>query len=251
MNWLFLVIMAILIVNTLIGRKVGMVKMVFSLCSMVVALGLTALIHPLVNNWMMSNGKLYESVANKIAVVLLKEKDDAVDIDFEEKQESSEQMGQEPATTAEEESYIDKLQLPQVLKKSLLENKTVNSYKEMAVNNIKQYICHYLAGVVVKALSFIVTFILAFAIIWVLSFSLNLISKLPVLNQINKTAGACAGLLQGLVMVWIFFLIVTVLGGTLFGRNTLEMIEGNAVLSFIYDHNLLLKFVTGATKLVP
>jgi hypothetical protein len=254
MNWLMVVVVVILAGNALIGRKVGLIRMVFSLCSMVVALLLTIIMNPLVNSWMVKNGNFYESVANKIEVIL--EGKEAGDENIERGEDSKvvdkikEQMDSEKITKKEEASYIEKLQLPKSLKKSLQENNTISTYKSMAIDNFKQYISRYLAGVVVKALSFVVTFIIILVILWILSFSLNLISKLPILNQINKTTGAFAGLLHGLILVWIFFLVMTVFGGTIFGQNILGMIESSKMLSFIYNNNFLLRFITGVPGLV-
>jgi len=88
------------------------------------------------------------------------------------------------------------------------------------------------------------------AFLWALCIALDLISKLPLLNGVNKTAGLLAGLLHGLVIVWVFFLIITVFGGTKIGQQALEMIGESEILSFIYNNNLLLKFITSATKML-
>ena len=100
----------------------------------------------------------------------------------------------------------------------------------------------------INALAFIVTFIVILIILWLVFAALNLISKLPVLNSMNKTAGFLAGAVQGLVIVWVLFILLTVFGGTTFGRDALQMIGENEALSFIYNNNLLLRYVIGITE---
>ena len=46
MNWLLIVVIGIIIMNALIGRKVGLIKIVFSLFSFIIALLLTTWISP-------------------------------------------------------------------------------------------------------------------------------------------------------------------------------------------------------------
>ena len=230
MNWLLIVVLAILIVNALIGRKVGFIKIVFSLFSLIIALLLTTWISPTVNDLMRGNEKLYGLVIDKVDKLL--------------------PFAEEEATkTNEQLSYIEKLPVPKSIKKTLIENNNTKIYKTLAVNSFREYIRNYLASVFINTFAFILTFIVIIALLWVISIALNLISKLPILNQINKTAGLLAGFVQGLLIVWIFFLIITVLGGTELGREGLKMIEENEMLSFLYNNNFFLGFITSAAKL--
>lgn len=229
MNWLLIAVLAILIVNALIGRKVGFIKIVFSLCSLIITLILTTWISPMVNDVMRGNEKFYDLVIDKVEVLL----------PFEE----------EDTKTNEQVSYIEELPMPQSIKDTLIENNNTDIYKTLAVNNFKEYVSNYLASVVINAMAFIFTFIVILILLWVISIALNLISKLPILNQINKTAGMLAGFIQGLIIVWIFFLVITVFGGTEWGQEALMMVEQSEILGFVYNNNYLLSFITSAAKM--
>jgi len=236
MNWLLLVVLVILVGNALIGRKVGFIKTVFSLCSMIVAIFLTVLISPTVNDLMKGNEKFYSYVEEKAGKI--------VQAEAEETNEEAEETKDEA-----ENLSIGKLPLPQSIKDTLIKNKDSKVNGILAAGGLKDYIAKYLANIIIKALAFIVTFIIILILLWAICFALNIISKLPILNSINKTAGLLAGLVHGLVIVWIFFILLTVFGGTGFGQDTLKMIGESQVLSFIYNNNLLLRFVTSATKI--
>lgn len=237
MNWLLFVVLAILIGNALIGRKVGFVKTVFSLCSMIVAIVLTLLISPTINDLMKGNEKFYNYIEDKVGKI--------VQAEAKETEEEAKETKNE-----EEIKFIGKLPLPQSIKDTLTKNKDSKENGILSSGGLKDYIVKYLAEVIIKALAFTVTFIIILILLWAICFALNLISKLPILNSVNKTAGLLAGLVHGLVIVWIFFILLTVFGGTLFGQDTLKMIGENEILSFIYNNNLLLRFVTSATKLI-
>ena len=230
MNWLLIVVLAILVVNCLIGMKVGFIKTVFSLCSMIIAVILTIWLSPYVNNFMRGNEKIYDGISSKVEKML--------------------PFSAEEAATGDQNSLIEGLALPQSIKNSLIENNKVDVYKELAISSFKDYVSNYLTGVIINAMAFIITFVIILIILWVISISLDIISKLPLLKQINKTAGLLAGLVHGLVLVWIFFILLTVFGSTELGQKAMQTIGESQILSFIYNNNYLLKFITNITKII-
>lgn len=230
MNWLLVVVLIILLGNAIIGMKVGFIKTVFSLVSLILALILTIWISPMVKNYMMNNEKFYNGIATKVEKLL--------------------PFGEEEIIEEEQPEAIEELSVPKSIKEGLLKNNTVESYKEMAITSFKQYVSRYLTGVIINSLSFITTFIAIQLLLWVIFMALDLISKLPLLNQVNKTAGLLAGLVHGLILVWLFFILMNVFGGTAFGHSVMKLVGENEVLSIIYNNNILLKFITGATKII-
>ena len=230
MNWLLIVVLVIIAGNALMGLKVGFIKTVFSLVSLILALILTVWISPTVKDFMRGNEKFYGNVVQQVEKVL----------PFKE----------DAAKITNQETYINQLPLPGSLKDSLVKNNTADVYGALAINSFQEYITNYVANIIINALAFIVTFIVILIALWVLSNLLNIISMLPVLRQINKAAGFAAGLLHGLVVIWLLFVLLTVFGGTGFGQNAFRMIEESKILSIIYNNNLLLLFITSATKIL-
>lgn len=232
MSWLLIAVLAILAVNALYGFKKGLIRTIFSFCSLLVAIVLTIWINPMVGDMMKNNDKFYNGVIQKVEKML------------------PDQNGEENRKdNGNKSTYINKLPFPKSLKRTLMKNES--DYRDMAFNSFRDYISHYVAGIIINALAFILTFAIMTAILWAACFMLNIISKLPILNQINKLAGMMAGLLQGLVIVWIFFILLTVLGSTKFGQDTLRMIGKDDILSLIYNNNILLGFITGAKTFLP
>ena len=86
-------------------------------------------------------------------------------------------------------------------------------------------------------------FLIASIGVAILCFTLDIISKLPVLHQINTLSGALVGALEGLVLVWIGFIIFTMLGSTAFGQEALGLITESELLSYLYNNNILSKSI--------
>lgn len=230
MNILLIIVLAILIVNALIGMKAGLIKTVFSLFSIIIAVVLTIWVSPYINNFMKNTDKIHDGISSQVVKML----------PFSEKEGVEENQN----------DLIEELSLPQSIKDSLIKNNTAEVYKEMAIDNFQEYVSNYLTGVIINAMAFIITFVVVMIFLWIIFAALDLISKLPLLNQINKTAGLVAGLVHGLVIVWIFFIFITVFGSTELGQKALEMIGQDQTLSFIYNNNYFLKFITNITKII-
>lgn len=221
MNWLLILVLAVIIINAWIGKRVGLIKIVFSLFSFIISLLITTWVNPEINSILKKNETFYNNVYDKVEEML----------DLEDKD------------TSDQDETIDKLPLPKSIKETLKRN------KEKQEENIKAYIITQVTGIVINAISYILTFATVFIALWVLSIALKIISKLPIINQINKLTGFIVGGLQGLIMVWILFLLITVIGGTELGKSAFEQIEESAFLSYLYDKNLLLNIVMGVVKL--
>ena len=96
---------------------------------------------------------------------------------------------------------------------------------------------------IINAIAFVISLILAIIGLIVLCFALNLLTKLPLLKQVNTTAGLAIGLVEGVLVVWILFVILTMFAGSEFGSKALALISENPLLNFLYKNNLVSKFI--------
>lgn len=226
MNWILIAVLGIIGVLGYLGLKKGFIKMVFSLVSTVVALLVAMLFSPVVAEMMKNNEAIVGFFDDKIGMI--------VDFTPEEAEEESE-SGQA--------SLIDSLPLPEIVKDSLKENNTVDDYVELQAQNFEEFVRRRITNVIINALAFVITLILAVIALVILCNALNLIAKLPLLRQINTVAGLAAGAAEGLLLVWVLFAVLTMFGGTEFGRDALSMIAENPLLDYLYKNNLVSKFI--------
>lgn len=226
MNWILIAVIAILGVLGFIGFKKGLIKMVFSLVSTIIALLVAMLFSPVVAGVMKNNEAIVGFFDEKIGVI--------VDFTSEEAQEDTE---------GKQQSLIESLPLPETFKESILENNTTENYISMQAENFEEYVCRQITNVIINAIAFVVTLILAIIALAILCKTLDLLAKLPLLKQINAVAGLGAGVVEGLLLVWILFVILTMFAGSEFGRSSLEMIAENPLLDFLYKNNMVSKFI--------
>lgn len=213
---------AVIIIASLYGGyKKGMVKMVLSCIALLATMIIVGVLSPIVTK-AVKNTDSYESVLDSTEKRLVKE---GV---FKE---------------GNIEDIIERLNVPDEIKNYLLDSNTVKKYAQLNVDNANDYIVHSIANIIVSALVFVVLFIIVYVCINIIISTLDLISKLPLINGINKLGGAVLGAAEGLLLVWLFFIGLNIFSNTEFARFVFEDINRNAVASFIYDNNLILKVV--------
>ncbi len=239
MNWLLLAAIAILGVCAFAGWRAGFVKSVFSLVSTIAVIIITILVSPIVTNMLKSSDSITGAITGKLEQI----------IDLSGIAENL-SAGEERNPAA----FIDSLALPDSIKDTIksslidtMEEKEAEAAEFVGdqLDALEVYICELLTNIILNAVGFFVTFLVAAAGIAVLCFVLDVISKLPVLHQINTLAGLALGALEGLVILWIVFIVITMLGSTEFGQSCMGMINESRILSFLYDSNILAKIVLG------
>lgn len=239
MNWLLLAAIAIIGVCAFAGWRAGFVKSVFSLVSTIAVIIITILVSPIVTNILKSNDSITGTITGKLEQI----------IDLSGIAENlSDGEERNPA------AFIDSLELPDSIKDTIKSSLTETMEEKEAeavefvgnqLDALEAYICELLTNIILNAVGFFITFLVAAAGIAILCFVLDIISKLPVLHQINTVAGLALGALEGLVILWIVFIVITMLGSTEFGQSCMGMISESKILSFLYDSNLLAKIVLG------
>ena len=79
---------------------------------------------------------------------------------------------------------------------------------------------------------------------------LDMLSRIPVVHGLNKAGGFVFGLLNGVVYLWIAFIIVTIFSTTSWGQYIFAQINDSVILSFIYNNNYLLVLLANMGKVL-
>ncbi|MDE6956766.1 MAG: CvpA family protein [Lachnospiraceae bacterium] len=136
---------------------------------------------------------------------------------------------------------IESANMPEVFREALISNNNQEVYDQLEVDTFGEYIGAYLAKIIIDMISFLLTFIIVTILVRVVVFALSIIADLPVLNGLNRIAGAGCGVIIGLIFIWIAFLVITLLYNFEFGKQCMEMIEDSKILNFLYENNIIMK----------
>ncbi len=227
MNWILFVVIGILVALGWLGWKQGLVKMVFSLASTIVALLVAMLFSPIVAGVMKNSEGIVSFFDEKISTI----------IDFAPEDAATEDA-------ANQKSLVESLPLPKSIKETIMENNNEAKYLELNVGSFEEYVCRQITNVIINAIAFVVTLIVAIIVLFILCNTLNILAKLPIIRQINEFAGMAAGVAEGVLLVWILFGILTMFATSAFGSSSLALIAENPVLDFLYKNNLVSTYIT-------
>lgn len=226
---IFLVIgvIVILAAAALIGYARGFIHIVLSLVTFLVATVIaTLLTGPICR--IVYTSSVYEEVTDNI------------------EQFVGEQLELETANVTEivNNNLLDNLGLPSAITDKLNDALLANEGELASVQDISKCVAEKFAAIIVNAAVYLIIFALAVIALQIIIFLADIVSKLPGLNALNRCLGLVCGLVNGVIILWICCVVITIISGTETGAALMKTIYQNQFLNFIYSHNPLLELLT-------
>lgn len=226
MNWLFLVVVVFIGYHVVDGLHRGFIRKAVSALSLILTLVLVTWLTPQITTFIQEKTSLHESLQEKCSELFL-----------------SGEYNEEVKT--DQVLMIESMELPENVKEMLLENNNSEAYNLLEVTGFHDYVGAYLANMIINALAYLISFVVVWTLIRAVLLALDVVTLLPVLHGINKLAGGVLGLVVGVVLVWIAFLLVTILCNGDLGRQFFALISENQFLLFLYNQNVVMKIIFG------
>ena len=223
-NWLGIAVLVLIAAACVSGFRKGFVKEIVSIFFMLLSFLLVWLINPYVNTFIREYTPVYKVVEENFQDLVEKQIGDKKSIGKDE-----------------QEQLMENLNLPDILKNKLIENNTVETYQYLAVQTFADYVSDSLAVMVVNGVSFLISYILSVIVIRLLGIILDILSKLPVINGINKIAGGVVGGAKCVIFIWIALLVLTLLCNTEVGKAGMDLVQKDTVLNWLYEQDVFVK----------
>lgn len=244
MNIVSIIAIIIILLQVLTGMRRGLIKTIFSTFAFAVAIIVAIQFGPMVSR-LFQDTSLYTNINERIEQSIFPAED------IQEIDEDQENSDQEDVTRVTDQvELINNLPLPQALKDALIENNNAEIYEALGINRFKAYVANYLTQVVINAISFLLTFAVVFLLLKIIQYSLDLLSKIPVLNGINRIGGMAFGLINGVAFLWIICIVATVFSTTSWGQYLFQQINDSTFLQMIYNNNYLLVGISSMKNLL-
>ena len=241
-------VLVVLCIFALIGMKKGVIKIAVSLATMVITIAVTTFAAPVLSEYIRNNTKWDEKIEKSI---------------YENVSRDGKSYGEDDEDIAGVgiSAYIDdieekvaaiseKMNLPDSLTKGVSESvtsKLVENVEESATLTLKdiasKIFAAQMAAIIVNAVSYCIVFIALFIILKIITAVTGIISRLPVIHQADRLGGFVTGLVEGLIVVWLMFAIVTAAGNSSWAADILAQIHSNSFLEFVYNNNLIMKII--------
>lgn len=271
-NWLLIVVGTIFLICIIIGIMRGAIKIVVSLAATILTLVIVMFATPYVSSFLYKVTPIKDMVQSECERMMLENAKDKLtgevaakisemtginfgDLEIPDggfdwsaygvkEKNLMEALDQVEFPRDLQITVIENSGLPQFLRDKLLENNNEEAYKSLGVTSFVYYIGAYLAKLITDIIAFLITFLIVTLVVRIAMYALNIIGDLPVIHGLNRLAGGILGMGTGLVLVWTLFMIITLAYRLEIGKECFEMIGRSHILTYLYEHNYILQWIT-------
>lgn len=217
MNWLLILVVLIVAGNIVWGFAKGGLRVIYSMVAWIVIIGFVTFATPYVAQWLTENTK-WDAQIEKSCQDKLKD-----------------------AVKGKKSRNVQKLQMnvPSIVADRLVDtNEAADTLMEKS--GFYQVLASKASSLAMRAIAFIIVLLITLIAFHLIAFAIDLIGKLPVIGEVNHVFGAVAGLVKGLVLVWLLFAFVAMGAATDIGHTLTERIYAEPILQWLYENNFLL-----------
>lgn len=222
MNWLLLSTIGLLAVCMFHGYKCGLVRMIFSVSSFLLTVVLVYVFAPAGVRLLQNNQKLYDAVKSPITDVLEEKIDGTFTIE--------EMLQSHYMLQGVSEEIINAIEESGFAQKDVLNMKVQEIMADCVTLKVIEFLVH------------LGLFLLIYTLLRVVSLILISVTNLPVVHEANQLAGCLLGMLEGMAVIWLFFIVVTIFSTSDWAVSCFEMIENSVILSTLYAYNPITYF---------
>lgn len=151
-------------------------------------------------------------------------------------------------TAADKRKFIESLPIPQYLQEQMETFNNSEGYRKLGADDFASYIVNYFASLILNVAAYIVTLLIAWGLIRLMIGAAGIFSRLPIIRTANHALGLGAGILQGLLIVWMLMMVLSFFAATPAGQNLMAQVYDNPFLELLYNTNPLMKGASSALK---
>ena len=228
MNWVDLVVLAIILGFAIGGLVNGFIFSLFRIVSFFLSAIIAIKFYPVVANFLMKTA-LYTNIKASIFKNLLQQQLDSPKVSGEVKKVAADKI-------------INELNLPGFLKGTLID-KMPNPTKLFDVRTVLEVVSDKLTGILIGIISLVVLYIIIRIGLMFVRFILQGIAKLPVFKQMDKLGGFAFGAVEGLLTIYIICAVVMLLRAMPQFKSIFEAIDDSALANYFYQHNFIVELM--------
>ena len=211
MNALDFAIIGIVVLSAYFGYKKGLIRTVYRLVSFFVAIFIARQFYPYVARALRQTA-LFPALKDRIATSL----------------------------NFEEHVIFDNLPIPRFLQSILYNNNTPDTFELLQVATMEDYVASFLANMIFGGVAALAVFVLALIALAVIGYALDLVSKLPVINFVNRTCGLIFGFAISIAVIWLCLAVAVIAGG----EGLHSLLDASWIAGWLFEATLP-QFVLG------
>lgn len=234
MNWLLIIVILVLAGNIVWGFSRGFLRVIYSMLAWIAILVFVTWATPYVANVLTEK----TNIDNRIESNLDEKLHELVIGDTNGQKEDREPDAQNPGQG--KKNYRDlQMKLPDAVTNKLFDT---NKIADQILEGSGAYdvVAGRATDLVMRVISFVLVLLIAVISFHLLSVVLKVVEKLPLIGGINRLLGLFAGLVKGILIIWLAFAIIAMAGTTDIGIALISYIYESPLLIWVYENNFML-----------
>lgn len=234
MNWLLIIVILVLAGNIVWGFSRGFLRVIYSMLAWIAILVFVTWATPYVANVLTEK----TNIDNRIESNLDERLHELVIGDTNGQKEDREPDAQNPGQG--KKNYRDlQMKLPDAVTNKLFDT---NKIADQILEGSGAYdvVAGRATDLVMRVISFVLVLLIAVISFHLLSVVLKVVEKLPLIGGINRLLGLFAGLVKGILIIWLVFAIIAMAGTTDIGIALISYIYESPLLIWVYENNFVL-----------
>lgn len=226
MNWLLAIVLAVLALSVLRGYQRGLLRMVYSMVSWILALALVTWATPHINRYLLERTGIYERIAERC--------EDSIQQAVKEKKPAAAEK-----TKKEISPEIAKLgvSMPDNVLSSIAARSADTADHFLEKSGVYSEMAGGIAKFIVQGISSLIAMLFSTLVVQGISRLLGIVSRIPIIKGANRMAGLFAGGLCGLAIVWAAFYIIALSSAGKTGSALASYVYASPFLTMLYEHN--------------
>lgn len=234
MNWLLIIVILVLAGNIVWGFSKGFLRVIYSMLAWIAILVFVTWATPYVANVLTEK----TNIDNRIESNLDEKLHELVIGDTNGQKEDREPDAQNPGQG--KKNYRDlQMKLPDAVTNKLFDT---NKIADQILEGSGAYdvVAGRATDLVMRVISFVLVLLITVISFHLLSVVLKVVEKLPLIGGINRLLGLFAGLVKGILIIWLAFAIIAMAGTTDIGIALISYIYESPLLIWAYENNFVL-----------
>lgn len=234
MNWLLIIVILVLAGNIVWGFSRGFLRVIYSMLAWIAILVFVTWATPYVANVLTEK----TNIDNRIESNLDEKLHELVIGDTNGQKEDREPDAQNPGQG--KKNYRDlQMKLPDAVTNKLFDT---NKIADQILEGSGAYdvVAGRATDLVIRVISFVLVLLITVISFHLLSVVLKVVEKLPLIGGINRLLGLFAGLVKGILIIWLAFAIIAMAGTTDIGIALISYIYESPLLIWAYENNFVL-----------
>jgi len=140
-------------------------------------------------------------------------------------------------------SLLANLNLPQFVQNHITSGYTYETRALLNATSTADFVSAFIASAIINILAMLIAFMVAFVLIKILIHMIDIVTRLPVIRQVNKLFGAAMGAVVGLFASWLILTVLVWIFGSNPAFDVNQLLQNSLLAGPLQEINIISRVI--------